>query len=222
MDQAVYLSGMTMRTAARGWFGLTALVVLAGLVTQVVVTSQLTEGHFTTVAGRVANVFSFFTIQSNIIVMITCAVLALTPDRQSTALRVFRLAGLLGIAVTGVVFHTVLSGLSDLHGGAAVADFLLHTLSPLLTITGWLVFGPRGGIENQVIGLAALFPILWLVFTLVRGPFVDFYPYPFVDVRQHGYIVVIFNCVIVAVLFLVLALGARALDRTLVRRTAPA
>lgn len=213
---------MTMRTAARAWFGLTALVVLAGLVIQIAVTSQATEGHFTTVAGRVANVFCFFTIQSNIIVMVTCALLALNPDRQPTALRVFRLAGLLGIAITGVVYHTVLSNLYDLHGGAAVADFLLHTMSPLLTVTGWLVFGPRGGIEYRVIGLAALFPIVWLVFTLVRGPFVDFYPYPFVDVRVHGYVVVIFNCVIVAVLFLVLALGAGALDRVLVRRTAPA
>ena len=34
-----------------------------------------------------------------------------------------------------------------------------------------------------------MFPILWAVFTLVRGPLAqpDFYPYPFMDVAEHGY-----------------------------------
>ncbi|HVK24703.1 MAG TPA: Pr6Pr family membrane protein [Actinokineospora sp.] len=213
---------MTKRTAARAWFGLTALVVLAGLATQTVVTATATGGHFATVPGRLFNMLCFFTIESNIIVMVTTALLAADPDRHSTLFRAFRLMGVLGITITGVVFHTVLAGLYDLHGGAAVADFLLHTASPLLTVAGWLVFGPRGLVDNPTIVRAAAFPLLYLVFTLVRGPIVDFYPYPFLDVDLHGYGTVAFNSLLVAVLFVALAFGAKTVDGLLANReTAP-
>jgi hypothetical protein len=213
---------MTKQTLARTWFAVTALVALIGLITQIQVTANITTGHFPTLTGRLFNLVCYFTIQSNIIVLVTCALLAANLDRHSTVFRVFRLAGVLGIAVTGVVFHTVLAGLNELEGAAAFADLMLHTLSPLLCVVGWLAFGPRGGIDTRVIGFAALFPVLWLVFTLIRGPIVDYYPYPFLDVGLHGYGTVLLNSLVVAVLFLGLAFGARAVDRVLVRRTAAA
>ena len=55
----------------------------------------------------------------------------------------------------------------------------------------------------------------------VRGALVEdrtgrnFYPYPFLDVVEHGYALVAFNIVLVAVLFFVLALGALAADKRL-------
>ena len=61
-------------------------------------------------------------------------------------------------------------------------------------------------------------PLGWLVFTLVRGSFVqdvngrDYYPYPFLDVQLHGYAVVFVNCALVVVLFAALCAGAKALD----------
>ncbi|GLZ37810.1 Pr6Pr family membrane protein [Actinokineospora sp. NBRC 105648] len=206
------------RVAGRVWFAVTAVAVLTGLVVQVFVTAGATTGLFPTTAGRLVNLFCYFTIQSNVIVLVTTALLAANPARGSTAFRVFRLAGLIGIAVTGIVFHTVLAGLNELAGAAKLADFLLHTASPLLTVLGWLLFGPRGGIDWRVIGLALIYPALWLVFTLVRGPIVDYYPYPFIDVDALGYPRVLLNCLVVALLFFALAAGARALDRVLTRR----
>ena len=50
-------------------------------------------------------------MQSNIIVGVTCLMLALSLDRPSTAFRVIRLDGLLGIVVTFVVFHVALKSL---------------------------------------------------------------------------------------------------------------
>jgi len=63
--------------------------------------------------------------------------------------------------------------------------------------------------------------VAWLVFTLVRGPLVgDYYPYPFLDVAQHGHPTVLVNSAVVAVLFLGLAAGAHLLDRRLDDRLA--
>ena len=68
---------MTKSVLARIWFAATALVVLAGLVTQVVATARLDAGYFDSDASRIANVFCYFTVQSNLIVLVTSALLAL-------------------------------------------------------------------------------------------------------------------------------------------------
>jgi hypothetical protein len=62
-----------------------------------------------------------------------------------------------------------------------------------------------------------VFPLAWLVFTLVRGEFVGFYPYPFLNVTDHGYPTVLVYSLLVAALFLGLAAGLTALDRAMVR-----
>jgi hypothetical protein len=211
---------VTSPIAARWAFGATAAVVLLGLVIQTQAVVSADEAFFDGTAARVFNMFCFFTVQSNVIVGITGALLAWRLDLgdHSTAFRVFRLVGVIDIAITGLVYNVALADLTELDGKAAVADQLVHVVVPILAVAGWAMFGPRGWIGGRDIALAALVPLAWLVFTLIRGPIVDWYPYPFLDVRDHGYPRVFANCVVVGLLFLALAAGARALDRALDRR----
>ncbi|MEV5962819.1 Pr6Pr family membrane protein [Kribbella sp. NPDC051952] len=209
-----------MTTTGRSWAGLTALVVAVGIVVQLFVTANGTEGFFPEASERTFNVFAYFTIQSNLLLGGTTLMLALQPNRpQSTLFRTLRLNGVLCIAVTGIVYHAVLAGHDELHGWASVANLLLHTVTPILGVLGWLLFGPRGQTDWQIVGWSIVYPLLWLVFTLVRGEFVGFYPYPFMDVSTHGYGRVLLNCLLVAILFLALAAGATFLDRRLRRKT---
>ncbi|MGW1347001.1 Pr6Pr family membrane protein [Kribbella sp. NPDC002412] len=209
-----------MTTGGRVWAGVTALVVACGIVVQLFVTANGTEGFFPDNPERVFNVFAYFTIQSNLLLGGTTLALTLWPDRpQSTLFKTLRLNGVLCIAVTGIVYHLVLAGLDELSGWAAVANFLLHTAAPVVGVLGWLLFGPRGRTDPRIVTWSIVYPLLWLAFTLVRGEFVGFYPYPFVDVAEHGYARVLLNCLLVAVLFLALAAGATALDRRLHRKT---
>ncbi|MCI0633827.1 MAG: Pr6Pr family membrane protein [Actinobacteria bacterium] len=201
----------------RAWFGLTAFAVLFGLIVQVLVAANATGGAFDTTAGRVFNVFCFFTIQSNVIVGVTSLLLALNPRRSSTAFKAFRLSGIVSITITGIVYHTVLRGLFDLERWALVADNVLHTIVPVIAVVGWLVWGPRGLTSARIMRLSVIFPICWLIFTLIRGAIVDFYPYHFIDVNELGYARVLVNCVWVAILYLGVAAGATALDRWLFR-----
>jgi hypothetical protein len=199
---------------ARLWFGLTAFVVFAGLIVQVFVAIGVHTGYFHTAAGRAFNVFCFFTVQSNIIAGVTSLLLALNPDRSSTVFKTFRLTGVVAIAITGIVYHSVLSGLFELDSWALVADHALHTVAPVMTVLGWLLFGPRGLTSTRIVWLSALFPVCWLIFVLIRGPIVGgYYPYPFVDVTRLGYAKVGVNSVWVAALYLSVAFGAAALDR---------
>ena len=198
-------------------FALTALAVLIGLVTQLFVTANTPGGFFPDTTSRTLNVFAYFTIQSNIIVGVTCGMLAVRLERPSTVFRVFRLDGLLCITVTFVVFRVALAGLHDLHGWAAFADFMLHGLVPVLCVLGWLAFGPHRTLTPAVAAWSTVFPLAWLAFTLIRGAFLDWYPYPFIDVVANGYGKVSLNCVLIAAFFVALAAGATALDRLLSR-----
>jgi hypothetical protein len=209
-----------MTTTGRSWAGLTALIVAVGIVVQLIVTANGTEGFFPDNPDRMFNVFAYFTIQSNLLLGGTTLMLALQPDRpQGTVFRTLRLNGVLCIAVTGIVYHVALASLDDLTGWAAVTNFLLHTAAPVVGVLGWLLFGPRDRTDSRIVAWSIVFPLLWLVFTLVRGELVGFYPYPFVDVAEHGYPRVVLNCLLVAVLFLALAAGATYLDHRLHRKT---
>jgi hypothetical protein len=206
---------MTRDQVSRLVASLTALVVVVGMVLQIHATATSTTGFFTSKADRIANIFCFFTILSNLLFAATNTVLVVDPHRRSTVFSGLRLSGVLSMIVTGVVFHIALRGLHDLHGTAKGADFLLHTVSPVMAVVSWLVVGPRGVVSRRVIGVTLVYPILWLIATLIRGAIVHFYPYPFLDATTHGYLRVTINSLIVAVLFAVLAVGAAALDRKL-------
>jgi len=191
----------TARTVAL----VTALVVAAGLIIQLVSTAGLDSGFFDTKLERTLNVFCFFTILSNLLLGVTNAMLAANPNRRGTLFSALRLSG--------VVFHIALSKLHDLQGTAAIANTLLHTVTPILAIVSWVVVGPRGVLSRRVVGLTLIYPVAWLVATLIRGAAIDFYPYPFLNATVHGYLHVAINCVIIAALLLALAFGAATLDR---------
>lgn len=206
---------------ARLFFALTSGLVTAGLVLQLVlvITSESGANSFESTRARLVNYVSFFTVQSNILVGITTGLLARRLDRRSTLFRTLRLDAVICIAVTGVVFHLALASLQELTGWDAVADFLLHTLSPVLCAVGWLLFGPRGQVTSRIVRLAVIAPLCWLSYALIYGAIVedrdgnDYYAYPFMNVHTHGYAVALVRCALVAALFLALAFGALALDR---------
>jgi hypothetical protein len=92
---------------ARGFFAATAAAVFAGLVIQVLVVA--TAAHSPWSPARIFNVFCYFTIESNLMLAVTCLLLAVRLDRPSTTFRVFRHIGLVGITITGIVYHVAIA-----------------------------------------------------------------------------------------------------------------
>jgi len=199
---------------ARAWFAVTALCVVAGVALSVY-TAVKTPGRFHTGVERGFNTFAFFTVDSNLIVGGTTALLAIRPDRTSVTFRTFRLIGLVAITVTGVVYHVALASIFDLDGIDQLGNQLVHTVMPLLTVLGWLMFGPRGQTSRRIAWLSLLFPACWMAFTLIRGAVIHWYPYPFINVAAIGYAKAALNAFWVALLLLGLAAGATALDARL-------
>jgi hypothetical protein len=192
---------------ARVWFGATAAIVAAGLVIQLLVVATASHSRWGSIPARLFNVLCYFTIESNLIVGVTCLLLAMRLDRPSAAFRVFRLIGLVGILITGIVYHVAIAKLVEFDGWALVADQLTHTVVPVMAVVGWFMYGPRGQTSWPVIRLVLLYPIAYISFTLVRGRIVDFYPYHFIDVASLGYGKVAANGAWIALLFVAAAAG---------------
>jgi hypothetical protein len=138
-------------------------------------------------------------------VAFTCWLVATRDIASSRLLRVLRLDAVLGIAVTGVVHWFFLRPIMNLEGASYLADKLLHVVVPLLAVVGWLVFGPRGLVSRADIWPALIWPIAYLLLILATGRVFDWYPYPFLDVAEHGLGVVLLNALGITVLFLAVA-----------------
>ncbi len=209
-------------TRSRVVFGVNAVVVAVGVTVQLFVTAGLDEGFFDTSWKRTLNVLAFFTIQSNLVVGVTTATLAAGRARPTATFQALRLIGLVGITLTFVVFQVALKDLQDLTGAAKLADFCLHTVSPVMCVGGWLLFGPRGQTPRVAVLWSLAFLATWGSFTLVRGHAVGWYPYPFMNPIDQGYGRVVVNLVLVAGTFVGLAGIARLADRRLPHRAAVA
>ena len=167
---------------------------------------------------RLARFFIYFTVESNLFSMVTAAVLALRPGVDGRAWRVARIAAVVGMTVTFVVYLVALAPILDLSGTAYWTDLGFHIAAPLLTLFGWLLFGPRKQFDPTSVGVFVLWPIAWIVFVLSYGAQTSWYPYPFLNVVDHGYGRVLLNCLVIAILLLGLAFGASALDRRVLAR----
>ncbi|MFG1912499.1 Pr6Pr family membrane protein [Kribbella sp. NPDC048928] len=164
---------------------------------------------------RVLRFASYLTIWSNVLAAVVAATLALRPDRDGRWWRALRLDAVVILFGGGIVHWFFLRPLLDLHGADRVADKLLHVVVPLVVVVGWIVVGPRGRIGTSDLGRFLVLPVIWLVYTLVRGAIVGWYPYPFVDVDQHGYPYVTIAALAIGALLVGLALVAKRLDRHL-------
>jgi hypothetical protein len=202
---------------ARVWFAVTGLAVVAGLAIQVPVAANGTGGFFSVPWERGFNVFAFFTIQSNILIAVASLLLAARTERRSMSFAVLRMTGLVAITITGIIYHVALRGLFELDIWGLAADQLLHTVVPVMAVAGWIIFGPRRLVSTRIALLSLFFPVAWLAFTLVRGAFVPFYPYPFIDVTVLGYAKTIINCLWVALLFVAIAATYTGIDLSLAR-----
>jgi hypothetical protein len=167
------------------------------------------------VGKRLADLLSYFTIQSNLFVLGTSLSLALHPGRGGRVWRVLRLDALLGISITGIVYWALLAPLVDLRGWGLVAGLGFHLVAPVATVGVWLLLGPRPRVTWSTVGWAFVWPVAWVVATLVRGAVTGWYPYPFLDVTAVGYPQALLATGAVLVLGVLLTLLLRLLDRRL-------
>lgn len=180
------------------------------------------------VATHVVHFFSFFTIESNILsaaVLLIGAFFLLTgsgPDPKWY--NTLRAATATYMIVTGVVYNLLLRGV-ELPQGSTLAwsNEVLHVIACLWLLIDWVLAPGRGPIANSQIWKILVFPIVWVIYTLIRGPLVAdtvfhknfWYPYPFLNpnTSANGYLSVTFYVILIAVVISATAAGVLWVSR---------
>ncbi len=155
-----------------------------------------------------ANHFSYFTVLSNVFAAIVALLGVFSPVSAQ-----IRGAAVLYMATTGIVYALLLRGV-DVQT-PAYANWVLHVVVPILVVVEWLVAPERT--KRAWTWLA--FPLVYVTYTLVRGPIVGWYPYPFLDPRLHGYGDVALTGVFVAVVIAALAYAVSWVGTKLAQRS---
>ena len=160
-----------------GWFAVSTQFVLMLLNRQ--------AGIFETVI----RFFSFFTILTNILV--ACYFTGRVMEKFGRRFPVFRDNGSLTaltayIFIVGLVYQLVLRGIWEPTGLQRLVDELLHSILPLFVLVYWSVYSKteKSTIKNVLRWL--MYPIIYILFVLVRGYFSNYYPYPFLNVPELG------------------------------------
>ncbi len=214
---------MTTRTAAaRTFYLLLAVLIAAALVVQVVLIVQGgadansgESGGVAPLSTRLVRLASYFTIECNVLVLALAVSLVLRPGRDGRLWRVLALDALIGIAITGVVFATVLAPIVHPTGLASAVNIVFHYVVPVAAVLGWLVFGPRPRVDGAALLGASVWPVAWLVWTVAHGVVTGWYPYPFLDVGTLGAAVAARNLAFVLVGAVVVGLLVWWADRRL-------
>lgn len=180
------------------------------------------------VATVTANFFSFFTILSNVssaVVLVLLGVrffargrrVEVDPPALATALAFVSTY----MIVTGIVYNLLLRGLPLQPDTVGWSNEILHVWGPLFLLLDVLLGPARRRLPWSAAFAAAIFPIAWIVYTLLRAPLITnpttgapfWYPYPFLDPNTGGWGSVAVYIVVIAVAIIALALGVVAIGR---------
>lgn len=176
----------------------------------------------------VTNFFSFFTILSNVgavIVFVVGAYLLFARSGADPAwYTLFRASVATYMIVTGIVYNLLLRGI-ELPQGSTLewSNEILHVAVPILALLDWLFTPGRLPIAWNQLWKILVFPIVWALYTMVRGPFTPneltgtsyWYPYPFLNpyISHNGYFSVAFYIVLIAAVIGLVAAGVIWLSR---------
>ena len=142
------------------------------------------------VAGfYVSYFFSYFTVQS---AMVSCVVFtlaglrALRTEADPVWLDTLRVSITTYILVSGVVYALITFQPANVAYAISIpwSSQILHFWIPAIAVIDWFVDPDKARLPWKNLGLVLVFPVLWLIFTLIRGDLLGWYPYFFLDARQ--------------------------------------
>jgi hypothetical protein len=166
------------------------------------------------------NFFAYLTIQSNIafVVVATFSGLRdLTTAEDPPWLATMRSIVLSWTVTAGLVFAVIIqqAGARGFRIDVPWSDLLLHFWLPAFALLDWVFAPGRGRGLWRALPIVLVYPVLWGAVTLVRGSFVGWYPYFFLDPAQvSGLGEFSLFCGLALAVFSIVATGVLLLSRT--------
>jgi hypothetical protein len=155
--------------------------------------------------------FSYFTVLSNVGAAAVLGLLAARPDLSSDRrFAPVRGAITLYMSITFLVYNVLLAPASaDVGLTARWVDLVVHVVGPLVVALDWVVDPPHRWLSNRVVAGWMIFPAVYFAYSFIRGPIVNWYPYPFLDPNEHSYLIIAVYAVVILAVFVLVALALR-------------
>jgi hypothetical protein len=205
VDNTAMNRGIAGRVAAAG----VAALAWAGLVVQCVVLYHQNSSVLLTLWI----VLAFFTITTNLLV--AAVFTGIAANRRALCSGWVVAGTMLSILLVGVIYVLLLHGMTELSGGSAVANALLHFVTPIVVPLFWIFFVDKGELTWRHPLLWAIYPLAYLAYSLTRGAATGKYPYPFIDVLLLGWKQTALNCVWIALAFMLSSFATVWIDHHL-------
>lgn len=168
----------------------------------------------------IANFLSYFTMQSAIwavVLWIVGGIIALRSSADPPWLVTARMIVTGYQVVSGIVFSLIVLEAAQ-HDYTMVVPWsnqALHFWLSAYAVLDWTLSPGRGRVSWRQLRLVLWYPLLWIGYTLARGPLVRWYPYFFLDPTQVTTGQSALYCLAAAVLFVGVAAGLIGISRAL-------
>ena len=208
----------SLRTVAFIRFG-TAFAMLASVIWQI--SSRVINNVF-----RPWEYFSYFTIQTSLLAIVTLSVTgwyAWTGRTETRVTNIVRLSTVTFTIVVTLVYNLLLRGLPDaVEDGGYVWPILpneiLHVWAAVFMLIDWILSSRRINLRIRTIFWVLLFPLTWLVYSIIRGLIVDWWPYWFINPNEPAGVTGMLTYIVGIMLFLLtIAIALLGLQRLTVR-----
>jgi hypothetical protein len=162
------------------------LLIGVGLLGSVIwqVTDRIANGIF-----RPFEYFAYFSIVTAIVAglfLITTSFGLLLKIEDTKWVEIARLSLAVALIVVGVVYHALLAdAANDVRDGdyawPVLPNEIIHTYAPILAAIEYLISVKAFRIRLRAFIWVAVFPLIWLVLSIVRGSATNWWPYWFIN-----------------------------------------
>jgi hypothetical protein len=213
MHQARPVSSRKLLT----WLGL--LMGATGLILQFSLSLQVANAAGRDFAGFLGHFFAFYTILTNVVLVLIYAS-QLWPKAPLALFRRPVVRGFMAanIALVGLYVFFVLRFVNPLSGVFLAADMILHYVCPTIYVLWWLLTLRHALLRWVDLPVMLLPTLVYFLYIVARGVWVEEYPYPFLNAIKLGYPQVLLYSLYMAIGLAVLCLAVIALDKSLGRR----
>lgn len=167
------------------------LVRAAALGTVIVALVARSDCLFATGTCRAANLFSYFTMHSNILfalVLILAMYFGALSLHEPEWLTTARALTTTYLVVSGITFGLLIAN-ADLMNHlflVPLSSKVMHFVMPAYAVLDFLIVPARHRLHWSVAWLSMTYPLIWSVYTLIRGRLAGWYPYFFLDPNLVG------------------------------------
>ena len=179
-------TGKVLRMLYNYSMGGLRLITGLGLIGSVIwqVTDRTLNNNF-----RPFEYFAYFSIITAIFagaLLLVVGVRALRNLEEGKRLEIAKLSLTVAMVVVGVVYHALLSDVAnDVRDGDYVwpvfPNEFIHTYAPILIVLEYLVSQKTFNIRLRAALWVAVFPLVWLMFSVIRGSITNWWPYWFIN-----------------------------------------